>query len=539
MRKTHGRTAAVAIEVIGATVAIAMAVIALARLSGTERALLLYFNGDSLLLPLVARSVASGEPFEWVMSSNLFFVPEIPIYLAIDLITRTVKDGLIVNAVLNVVLLYLGFRMVARAVAPRATRLRHAAASLLPLAVVIACMASESSGNANDFQPASHFLMTSYYYGSILAMVVAIALCVTILRTDAWRKRADRRSIAVLTLIATVCTTSNPLFVAWMAAPAALTAVVLAILRRIGWAAASVVVSILGFATVLGLALRVPLQPFIAVIGISPFQPSMARESARFYIEAVAARAMTPPGAVEFLLVALLLVGSIATVFAGLGRRDPGLIFLGAFGVIATLSTVGFVILGTFAPRYFMVIFFAPALSSVGALSVARLKRRSAARPAARWIAVVAPAAVVITVAVPASVRVAEVSIEPYEPAACLSTWSEGKDVTGAGQFFAGRPLEAYGSDSVYLQQIDPALGAFAWLTNMAEYGSGDLSYVIVDSQSPWVEPLETTLGQPADVVDCSTFQIWDYRDTPGERVLTALVDRSSSALNRRQGFDR
>ncbi len=94
---TAGRWVAIGREALGALVALALSVIALRHVVATPRVALLWYDGDSVLLPLVRRSLDAGQPFEWAMSPALFFFPELPVYLLCSVVTATPQQALALN----------------------------------------------------------------------------------------------------------------------------------------------------------------------------------------------------------------------------------------------------------------------------------------------------------------------------------------------------------------------------------------------------------------------------------------------------------
>ena len=109
-------------EALGALVAVALAVIALRHVLASARVSLLWYDGDSVLLPLVVRSIRAGEPFEWAMSPALFFFPELPVYLLCSLVTATPQQALALNGVLVLLGVYALVRAVANELMPSARR---------------------------------------------------------------------------------------------------------------------------------------------------------------------------------------------------------------------------------------------------------------------------------------------------------------------------------------------------------------------------------------------------------------------------------
>ena len=87
----------------------------LARLSQVNGAKLLFYNSDSLTMPLFARALRAPEGLGWTSGPFLGIFPELPTFLLADLFTSTPKSALVVCGFLNIVGLYLALRLLAGA----------------------------------------------------------------------------------------------------------------------------------------------------------------------------------------------------------------------------------------------------------------------------------------------------------------------------------------------------------------------------------------------------------------------------------------
>ncbi|MCU1526694.1 MAG: hypothetical protein JWP75_457, partial [Frondihabitans sp.] len=222
------------------------------------------------------------------------------------------------------------------------------------------------------------------------------------------------------------------------------------------------------------------------------------------------------------------------------GQTSLGLLFVTATFVVVPL---GLLVTGSIATRYGLPFVFAPLVGIVIAVAGSRAPSSATVR---RVVAATGATALVVTAVavVPAGSSVVAVGAGSGDPAAaCLSTWTRGKDVTGVAQYWAGRSLATYGGSSVRLLQVTADLEVYPWLVNLAPYRDATISYVVVDRNAPGDEHTETwgealnQLGNPADVVDCGTYEIYDYRGTPGADRLTEEVDRSAGVQAALRGF--
>lgn len=92
-------------ELAGWSGALAVALITAAQVASSARSELLFRDGDSLIVALFARSVLSGVPLDWAMSSVLF-LPESAVFAGLDTLLPLDVNGLLaVNAVINILAL--------------------------------------------------------------------------------------------------------------------------------------------------------------------------------------------------------------------------------------------------------------------------------------------------------------------------------------------------------------------------------------------------------------------------------------------------
>ena len=410
-------------ELLGALAALLLTLLAVLHLLSTARSWLLFFDGDSVILPLFERSLQAGQPFEWAMSTTVFLI-EIPVYLVLAFLTANPFDALTVNAILNFVALYGVIRLIAGLSLPGRGRRFVVAVSLLTFAAVpLAATLLESTTNADSFELFSLLATTTYYYPTVLAMLAAAWLLARLVARDATTEtfpsltpgRSDgparpatpnasrtpgssghRVALLVgLGILTVVSVTSNPLYGVWTAAPAVVTLVGLAGLGRIPWRTALVPAIILVGGCFGGVLLRKPLAPYLSMDPANYLHIGDILTPLRFYGAAIADMFSRPTGVVELVLLSAL--GSV-TLVAGLAAlrmpqlplRRQFLFLLAAVTVLAV--AVGSVLVGTNATRYLQPLAFAPllVLPSIVGMGIDKLpgwwqtgerRRRSFARP--------------------------------------------------------------------------------------------------------------------------------------------------------------
>jgi hypothetical protein len=73
-------------------------------------------------------------------------------------------------------------------------------------------------------------------------------------------------------------------------------------------------------------------------------------------------------------------------------------------------------------------------------------------------------------------------------------------------------------------------------MNNLALYENRTFSYVIVD-QVLTKAAVTSVLGAPRAVVPCRGYSIYDYRNTRGERLLTAGLEKSLAVVSKTHKF--
>ncbi|MCT9621176.1 hypothetical protein [Curtobacterium sp. C2H10] len=535
----RARRLAVGQEALGALVALALAVIALRHVVATSRVALLWYDGDSVLLPLVERSMQLGQPFEWAMSPALFFFPELPVYLLCSLVTATPQQALALNGVLVLLAVYALVRAAANELMPAARRSARIAVSAVALGFVTLLVLTESSATATSLELASLLLTTTYYYGAVLAMLGTAVLVLRAVRLG----RASVTVLVVLGLVAACTTASNPLYVPWSAAPVVVTLVLLALARRLPWRPVGLLAATLTLGSVVGYLLRIPLRPFVSLDPSTYVQPSRAGETLGFFAALTDDRAGSAAGDAGLLL---LLVGVLlsvgGTVWAWRVRTSRTVLVAPALALVTVVAvSVGVVVAGSETPRYLEPIVTAPLLALVAVAELARtaVRRTQVHRPRRGIRAVLALAAAGVllagTATAPSTARA--VAQARYDPAACLDRWADGRDVVGVGQFWTIRPLATYASTNVQLLQVRDTFATYPWLVDLGAYRDAAPTFVVIGSGDVWTTAVEDSLGPPATITHCTGFDVYDYAGTSGAAVLQRDVVDSADAVRRERGF--
>ncbi|WP_318387480.1 hypothetical protein, partial [Microbacterium maritypicum] len=344
-------------ELAGWVGALAVAMITVAQVASSARADLLFRDGDSLVVAMFARSVLSGAPLDWAMSSVLF-LPESAVFAGLDAVLPVDVNGLLtIDAVINMLALYGALRLVS---GRRRDDTAPVSWALLGLAVFGILAMTDVSGSRDALELASLLLTTTYYCSTVIAVVLSVGLVRRVIDRD----EGGTGSLVALGATAAVSTLSNPLFAAWATVPIALLLAVMLIRSpRRTRTATMLVVLVLG--TAMGFLGRIPLRAWIANTGAGYAQPELWPESAGYYGSLLLDRTATPAGIIGALIVLALIASAIArTARAG----DPGTRFVATVAwVTPVLVAIGAIALGTHAARYLQPLVFAPVLAVVAA----------------------------------------------------------------------------------------------------------------------------------------------------------------------------
>lgn len=479
-------------ELAGWLGAAAVSLVTAGAVASSARADLLFRDGDSMVVAMLARSLLSGEPLDWAMSSVLF-LPESAAFTALDAAVPVDASGLfVISAVVNLLALYGAIRLTAgRARAGMAP----VAWSVLALAVFGVLAMTDVSASREALDLASLQLTTTYYSATVVAAVLTIGIV---------RRMIDSRALMAwpsigLGVVALVSTLSNPLYAAWATIPLVMLLAIASVSPGMR-SRAPVIIAVLLAGTTLGFLSRIPLAAWITKTGIDYIQPGQWHESIDYYGRLVGERMQSSLGVIGLLIAAALIVAAVVrTVRAG----DPGSRLVAAMAWVApVMVVVGAVMLGTHAARYLQPFAFAPVLALVAAPHALRVGDR-VRRPAAVMVGVLLLVAGGLSIP-----RLADAATRPDADLTCVTDWVDASGRTGAGQFWTVRLPKLHLADPSQLVQVDHQLNAYAWLVDRTDFAVGEVSFLVEDSQTvPW-DPPRAVL--PERVVDCGRYSILD-----------------------------
>jgi hypothetical protein len=528
--------------------------IAIGKLAQSEWEGTFLYNGDSLVLPLVEDSILRGEALHWVFSSQNFLFPEGLFFFLSTLFTDSPRVALYVNAVLNLVALYAVLRVIAHQLAHHSRhRFVEITIALGATVLYLVFVLLEPTASVNRSGTATTYLMTTYYYGVIITGLVVISLTLWVTRSFAapvWERRRARGYIVVVTVLTTLVVFSDPLYVAQVIAPFLVGLLVLIWARRLSWRNAVVLVIPAVVGTAIAFVLREVFRDLFASDLATYVQPDQFRVALRVLYESLLEMSGSAQGSLKLIIISgvMLLTFSIMA-FAIYSRFDAKAarsistveFFIVTFVSVSSVSLiVGHLITGAITTRYLTPLYVFPLLTVVfvGVYVLRRLlvevENAELRRNLSRFSLGVAAAASVLVVVLgvinlPAVVRSA--SGEDYTTADCFDDFVGDSEINGVGSFWTVRQLDLYGSGKGDILQADGELTVYDWMNNLGAYEDKVFSFVITDESGQLPREAVDVLGEPAQVITCSGYEIYDFQDTPGEDILTDRIADSADEL--------
>ncbi|NQX11127.1 hypothetical protein HQQ80_05775 [Microbacteriaceae bacterium VKM Ac-2855] len=548
------------VEAVPVLVVVATAIVILSRFASSAWSAILLYNGDSLVLPLLEKSITAGEPFEWVFSSQLFIFPELMIYGFISLFTDDTRLTIISYVVVNLLLLYTFARLIARFSLQRSRhRFIEISVALIATGLFAVFCLLEPEPNINGSAIASLFLLNTYYQGAVLAGLAALTLVLWVSRGFHRVPWGTVRTIVYvvlagsITIAATLC---DPLYALQITMPLCLAIVAVWFAGRMNWRAFLLLVAVNAGGAVIGLWARRFVAQYLSAEVDAYIVPARIPESISLLTSTLRELLQTPVGTFKLLLLALLVAAMVLFfAYAVFAQARPALrrsitgaeFFLSAMATFSFFSLLaGFVITGSTTTRYLVPIFIFPILALIP-IAVHVLRRSMLVVGYGEYRASLARFMIGAAAAASALVVVAGViSLPPvirmtsgadFTGADCFDDFVDDENINGVGVFWITREWEVYGEDTGDVLQVNGDLSIFDWMINLSSYEDKDFSYVVTDPFGTVTEDSIAPLGEPADVVSCGDFTIYDYAGTPGEKILTDTVAQSLESLQEERGF--
>lgn len=478
-------------EAAGWAAALGLALVAVAVVASTS-GWLLYRDGDSVVVALMADSLRRGDPQDWALSPVLF-LPETGVYAVLSFLGLGTNGTLTLNAVVNLFAVYGGIRLVAGR--PR-TGARPVRGSVFAFAGFVALIVLEGPAGMPGLHLAVLTATTTYYSATVVGTLMVVGMVRRLL--DGAKAQWMVVGIAV---VAAVSTLTNPLFVVWCVLPMAGVVGILLLGRRVVPRVVLVVVAAVVGGAGIGYLLRVPFAANIVAAGGNYLRPDQADAALSHLAGAVGGTLGRWDGVLWLAAVVALVVACAVVGARAWRRRNVPVAAVCAVAVAAPIAALILVIVaGTDADRYLQPWVFLPIL-------VLAVAPPAVAVPRAVAVATAGALAVAGVVAVPVAVAA---SGRGDADLACVTRWVEESGRTGAGQFWTVRAPKLALADPSQLVQVDNTLRPYDWLVNRAER-RGPVTFLVEGAADV---PFELPAGvSPFDAtrVACGRYTILDF----------------------------
>jgi hypothetical protein len=494
------------------------------------------FSSDSLTLALLRESIARHEPLHPVMSSQLLIFPEAVLYLLSSLLTTSVRASLVMNAYVNVLLLYVLLRGISHFLTRRD---RVAAATCCLISTSYTLLENSASKLI-----ASFYLFNTYYSGVVIFGLFSVLIALWQLSA----RSTARKHVFVTTgaiLLIGLAAASDALVFVEVSVPLLATIAVLAAARAVRLRKAMLLAATQMTAAFLGYLLRIPLHRLFGFQNYAGYIRYGRATRTFVTLMRIAGSIISTGGGLLEVAAILSVVGWAAVLswrclfrYRPIGDSPPAPTALVAvFSLLSPLAIVGATVLtGHYAIRYLIPV----AIFPFTALLVVFNCQIGWARRLARFHPALVGAVALIVVGSFSAARIQPlVSSVPSPDARCLSAVLGGRPADGLAGYWTSRPLDLYGQHDERVLQVTTGIAPFPngltpflWLVNAGEYENKHFTFVLVDRRlglnDLTVANVET-LGRPSAIEGCPTF--WVYRYEPGSTAYATLNSEMTNAL--------
>ncbi len=525
-----------ALPLITSFITIVVSLLAIGQVLQSNWNDLFLFNGDSLTLALYAKSLFSGELRDWTFSSQIFFFPEIFIYVICYALTPNLEWSFILNGLVNYWLYIFFLYRIASAVG--ADLWVRCGFAVLATCLLLLYCSLEQGAEVNVTALVTLFLFNTYYFGAVLCALCVTWICCCVLNGNQFAKRYGYGLILALTAMTYF---SNPMFLLQGAMP------FVACILFMRWylqidknISRGLIISMIS-GVLLGQVMRMIFADHVGKsIGKYVHLRSVI-DGAQGFGTNLARVFETTTGTVEFLIIGGLLITAIgvATRYFGTESRvrnfsdasaNQALLFLVLFSAASSCITlIGTLVSGNSLMRYFLPVALLPVFVLLTAFHQTLMASGVAVRRYASLCVIVGIAMVAFVCGRPNTTASfswlfnARYS-QSHEGLGCFNRHMSEKPFNVVGTFWTTRTLDAYGSTRARALQVNERFEPTLWLNNRATYRDLAINGVIVSRaqdalrQKGSIYAEETrTLGSPDRIFACKDFDIYYYADgSPG-----------------------
>lgn len=470
---------------------------------------LFFFNGDSITLAMVLRSINEGEPFRWVFSSQNFIFPEAILYFVSYWIAGSYKNALIVNGVANLFLAIVFFWYVCRLILQKEEN-TWLAVSIAALLFSFFLM-METYPDINGKSIFTLTIFNTYYFGVILSSLLLIALFVKELEL---RGSSKILYLILFLIVGAFCYASDPLYVLQFAAP--FFAVVILILLR-GWRSnlrfCIKSITLVAGSLVLGDLVRTGLKQYTVASVDSYLKFEHINVAFNALVDLVATLPSSPWSLLLWLVwvlstcyVGYAFVGALLK--SGLNESCRGrILFLGFCFLVPILNITGVILSGNYFTRYFVPLSFFP---TIGFCFLLAEKSRGT-----NFVYILSLITGCLVLPAYADSKHNQFNESPYEKSLmCYEEVVKLEKIHAIGSFWTSRYLDLYRTTPYRTFQASNDFKPFNWLSNRYKYDEYEIGAVVVDKQQnpAHINPQDVErLGPPTRIVSCDNFYIYTY----------------------------
>ncbi len=543
---SSSRSLHIALPLLTSCVVIAVSLLAIGQVLQSNWNELFLFNGDSLTLALYAKSLFSGELRDWTFSSQIFFFPEIFIYVICYALTPNLEWSFILNGLVNYWLYAFLLYRIASAIG--ASLLARCGFTILSVCLLLLYCSLEQGAEVNVTALVTLFLFNTYYFGAVLCTLFVTWTCCAFLNGNHFARRYGYGLIVAFTAMTYF---SNPMFLLQGAIPFVACILFMRWYLQLDKNTSRVLIISMISGVLLGQLMRMIFSDHVGksigkyvhlrsvIDGVQGFGANLARV------------AETTSGTVEFLIIGVLLITAIgvATRYFGTPPRardlssapaNQALLFLVLFSAVSACITLfGTLVSGNSLMRYFLPVALLPVFVLLTTFHQTLMVSGMVTRRYFGLCVIIGIAMVAFVCGRPNTTASfswlfnASYS-QSHEGIRCFNGHMSDKPFNVVGTFWTTRTLDAYGSTRARALQVNERFEPTLWLNNRATYRDLAINGVIVSRaqdalrQKGSIYAEETrTLGSPDRIFACKDFDIYYYADgSPGFSQLTEQMKK-------------
>lgn len=476
---------------------------------------ILFFNGDSLFLPLVFKSISVGEAFSWKFGSQYFLFPELLLYSISWAVASSPGWSLLINGILSLILLYMLTLFLSLSLAVnKKNSLMYAS---LILIFFIFYVALEPWPDVNKTSLAMPSMIVGYYFGVIITSIMLLILTNKILINPVRFKNI----FFLISILFGLSYFSNPLMLLQAYFPFLAVATLIVLRKIIPISFYFRLMTFLSFGLLSGHLLRDYLTPYSATsvgnyVNISNTFESMHKLNKiflSFFDTFYGSLKITTIILVFFTVFVYAVYLILFKTYSSSDKKNKYAsvsLFVILFSVMSPILTImGVLLTGNYSTRYLLPIVFFPLLGLIPVFESISFSKRNVIIaclmiPMLSFIAVQFYSAWMYR------------STPSMQELECFNNHMIRYPYNVVGGYWTTRKLDLYSKSSSRALQVTTHLRPYLWLNNTSLYESLKFNGVIVDaSKAPnHINSRDVTfLGSPNGIVSCGSFDIYYYQD--------------------------